>query len=185
MRAHLFGFAPGLFLLTLVVAAYGQFLPLYFAGGDTLALIWSSRLESPLDALSLFSEPLLSGTSFPFDTGRFFRPVATLSYGLTYALVGLNPLAFHLTDLALHAGVCVGALMLLRRLGMEAWASAFAIGIFALHPLMVAVVPDIARRHDPLAALLVLTACLSASRALCASQTERRSTGTSPGQSSP
>jgi hypothetical protein len=100
----------------------------------------------------LLTTPLLTGTVFPDRVARFYRPVSSLSYALDYGLFGMNAFAFHLTDLVVHA---VGTLLLVSlvcRTGAPAWAGGVGAATFALHPVMVSVVPSLPRRHDSLAA---------------------------------
>ena len=50
------------------------------------------------------------------STSGFFRPVPTLMNGLTVAVFGKSPLAFHLGNVLLHLGTCL--------LGLALWPSA-------------------------------------------------------------
>jgi hypothetical protein len=78
--------------------------------------------------------------------------VSSLSYALDYALFGMDPFAFHLTDLLVHAGVTLLVFWVVRLVGAPAWAAGIGAAMFALHPVMVSVVPSLPRRHDSLAA---------------------------------
>ncbi|MDE2313706.1 MAG: tetratricopeptide repeat protein, partial [Elusimicrobia bacterium] len=101
--------------------------------------------------------------------GGCYQPLAWLSYALDYSIWGLNPLGFHLTNLALHA---IGAVLfyfaaarLLRAGAPEAgadrvsWAAAFAALFFAVHPLRAESVAWITERRDVLSGVFYL-ACL-------------------------
>jgi hypothetical protein len=146
----------GLVLVGLVLATYWQFVGEYFHGGDTWPHIWTSRVQSPADVWRLLSTPLLTGTIFPDVVARFYRPVSSLSYALDYALFGMDPLAFHLTDLVVHVGVTLELCWLVTLVGARVWAAGAGAATFALHPVMVSVVPSLPRRHDSLAAAGVL-----------------------------
>jgi hypothetical protein len=139
-------------LVVLVVGTYWQFVGEYFHGGDTWPHIWTSRVQSPADIWRLLSTPLLTGTIFPEVVAHFYRPVSSLSYAVDYAVFGMDPLAFHLTDLVIHASVVLLLMWVVTRVGAPVWAAGLGAATFALHPVMVSVVPSLPRRHDSLAA---------------------------------
>jgi hypothetical protein len=124
----------------------------YFHGGDTWPHIWTSRVEGPGDVVRLLTTPLLTGTVFPDTVAHFYRPVSNLSYALDYALFGMDPFAFHATDLLVHAIGTLALFWLVMLVGAPTWAAALGAATFALHPVMVSVVPSLPRRHDSLAA---------------------------------
>ena len=142
----------GLLLTALVLATYWQFVGEYFHGGDTWPHIWTSRVQGPGDVVRILTTPLLTGTIFPDVVARFYRPVSSLSYALDYALFGMDPLAFHLTDLLVHALVTLALCRVVTLVGAPVWAAGVGAATFALHPVMVSVVPSLPRRHDSLAA---------------------------------
>lgn len=76
----------------------------------------------------------------------FYRPVAALSYTLSYALGGYDGAAYRGSDLALHGAVAVLVYALFRALaGGRGWAL-FATAFFLAHPVGEEVVPFLARR---------------------------------------
>ncbi len=136
---------------------YRDTLGYWFTGTDTLTLIQTSRVGSLRDVVRLLSDPMMSGTSL-VSQARFYRPVSSLSYGADYALWGLNPLGYHITDLALHAVVSVLVFPVVRALVHDgglapAWLGA---ALFTVHPALFETVPAISRRHDVLAAVFML-----------------------------
>ncbi|MGC8602423.1 MAG: hypothetical protein ACP5VS_01900 [Desulfomonilaceae bacterium] len=138
------------------VFAYHSILGYFFTGTDTITLIETSRIHSFRDIIKLFAEPLMTGSRF-VDIARFFRPIASLSYALDYAVWHLNPFGFQLTNLLLNAvvGCLVVCSMYLLSDGdlLFAWLSGL---IFVLHPILVDSVPATDRRHDIIAALFLL-----------------------------
>ena len=152
-------YAPPLALAVVVSAAYLQLAGEYFQGNDTWAHIWTS-----FDVPRVLTQPIMAGTSFPETWALFYRPVSSLSYALDYAVAGLNPTAFHLTDLLLHLLATFGLYGLIVLFGVRPWAAAVGAATFALHPIMASVVPDIPRRHDPLAMACLLAALLLVAR---------------------
>ncbi len=128
----------------------------FFTATDTLTLIDANRIQSFEDARRIVTQPLMSGTDF-VDVASFYRPVTSLSYGFDYSIWGLDPLGYHLTDLVLHAAVCLLVFGLAWILSGGRWAVAWLSSfIFAAHPILVEIVPATARRHDVIATLFVL-----------------------------
>jgi hypothetical protein len=120
----------------------------------------------------------MHGTNFVRLTGLFYRPVASLSYAIDYAIWGLDPFGYHLTDLLAHAAAAAIVVWLVAEAIDDRLTAAIAGWIFALHPLSVEVVPTPARRHDVLATVFALGAlCLfvRATRTLPSEAGERTS----------
>ena len=80
-------------------------------------------------------------------------PLVRLSWLLDARLHGLDPRAFHTTDLLLHALAAALLFLALARMTRSPWPSAFAAAVFAVHPLHVEAVAWAAGRRDPLAAV--------------------------------
>jgi tetratricopeptide (TPR) repeat protein len=83
--------------------------------------------------------------------GANWFPVTRLSWMLDAQLFGLAPAAFHATSLALHLAAAALLFLALTRLTGAPWPSAFAAGVFALHPLHVESVAWVSARKDVLA----------------------------------
>jgi hypothetical protein len=131
-----------------------------FTTGDILGLIRSSIIDHVSDLGRIFSEPL-SGSVTDLVPFHFYRPVSTLSYSFDYAVWGLDPFGYHLTDVMLHAavGACV-ALCARRVFGFSALVSMVLAALFVIHPLHVHTIPGMARRQDVLATLWLLVSLL-------------------------
>ncbi|MBI4061313.1 MAG: hypothetical protein HY403_07765 [Elusimicrobia bacterium] len=100
--------------------------------------------------------------------GSVWQPLAWLSYGLDFALWGLDARGYHLTNVLLHsAAAALAALVALEVLGraqagLDAAAPAlFAALVFAVHPLRVESVSWVAERRDVLSGALILAALLA------------------------
>ena len=161
--------------------AHVEVLGYWFTGTDTLTLIETSRARSLGEAAALFVRPLMAGSAFA-ESALFYRPIASLSYAVDYAVWGTTPFGYHLTDLLLHAGATLLVFLLVRevaggaprfpavrsRRAPAARGTSFfpvAVGgvaalLFGLHPLTVEVVPTPARRQDVLATAFVLLSLL-------------------------
>jgi tetratricopeptide (TPR) repeat protein len=97
-------------------------------------------------------------TSFEFGN---WHPLTWVGHLATAQLFGLNPAGFHLTSLLFHAAAAaVLFLFLARSTGLRA-PSAFAAGLFALHPLRVESVAWAAELKDPLSGFFFLLALLA------------------------
>ncbi len=91
----------------------------------------------------------------------FYRPIGEMIFALDYAIWGLRPVGYHLTNLLLHLLCTVLVWRLARRLfEMEGWAIVVAI-VFALHPIHNEAVAWISGRFDLLAAVCALASTLA------------------------
>lgn len=96
--------------------------------------------------------------------GSVWQPLAWLSYGLDYAVWGLEPFGFHLTSLLFHAvSAALVALLAFEFAGDTedrdtAAGALFAALVFAVHPLRVESVSWAAERRDVLSGLLTIAA---------------------------
>ena len=136
-------------LFVLVMVAYG---PLWRAG-----FIWD-------DNSMLTANPLIGARDglyqFWFTRNAFdYWPVTSTSLWLEWRLWGMNPLGYHLTNLALHLGGVMLFWSVLRRLRVPgAWLAAL---LFAVHPINVESVTWIAERKNLLALLFYLLSMLA------------------------
>ena len=129
-------------------------------GWDTYATILASRIESGADLAGTFTELMMDGK---LETGDFYRPVGNLSIAVDYALWGLEPFGYQLTHLLLFGACAAGIFAVARKLlepGGGWLAPLVGAAFFVLHPLVLSVLPIVARRTELLAALFVLSALL-------------------------
>jgi tetratricopeptide (TPR) repeat protein len=82
-----------------------------------------------------------------------WHPVTTLSHLCDCQLFGLDAREHHRTNVLLHAAASVILFLVLLNLTQQSWASAFAVALFAVHPLRVESVAWIAERKDVLSGL--------------------------------
>ncbi len=97
---------------------------------------------------------------FDFSSGSIctLRPLRSITHALEYEVFGLQPWGYHLTNVVLHGLVVFTGGLLVRRLfGHAALALATAL-LFAVHPLGVEAVANIAGRRDVMACLCALLA---------------------------
>lgn len=94
---------------------------------------------------------------------NYYRPLMHVAYSMTYAVVGAEPVGYHLVNVALHAVTSVLIFLLLLELargrGLEGrralYGAAFAASVFAVHPIHTEAVTWVAGVPDVLAGLFV------------------------------
>jgi tetratricopeptide (TPR) repeat protein len=82
-----------------------------------------------------------------------WHPLTWLSLQLDYQLTGLEPWAFHLSNVLLHVANTVILFAVFYRMTGALWRSALAAAMFAWHPLHVESVAWVAERKDVLSSL--------------------------------
>ena len=116
------------------------------------ARIHSLRHPSGLLAMSYWKDDVRD---------RIYRPITTASFALDWAAGGGSPLAFHVTNVALHLVVCMLVFALARRVLGDGAAALVAALWFAVHPIHVEVVANVVGRSELLAAAGYLGAVLA------------------------
>lgn len=139
----------------------------FFTGTDTLTLIETSQIRSFSDFVGFFTQPLMAHSEF-VEIGKFFRPVATLTYSLDYWIWELDPFGFHLTNLLLNLLAACLLVLLMYELSRGNLLFSWLTGlIFAVHPILVESVPAIDRRHDVLLAVFFLLSFYFFLKSMC------------------
>ena len=124
---------------------------------DDLYVTGNPSLRAPLDLAAV-------ERAFARSYDANWIPLTTLSWHLDYAWHGLDPAAFHATNLALHALSTLLLLLALHALTGALAPSAFAAGVFALHPLHVESVAWVVERKSVLAGVFFHAALLAYAR---------------------
>jgi hypothetical protein len=138
--------------------AYRGVLALEILGWDSYPVIAASRIASASDLADTLREELMDGR---YPGGRFYRPLTNLSLALDFALFGLAPRGYQLTNLLVLAAATAALYALARRLlgpGPGVW---IATAVFALHPLQLEWLPAAARRAEMLATLFTTAAVIA------------------------
>lgn len=149
--------------LALALFAWGTVFDLGLFGWDTYPLIDAGRFSSWSELSHALSCELMDGR---FPGGHYWRPLVHLSFGIDYALWGLDPFGYHLTDfLLLVMGttlvVMLARLLLGEQRGGWAW---FAGLVYVLHPVHFEVLASPPRRADAMALGFTLLALVLALR---------------------
>jgi len=150
--------AVALALIAATFAVYGR-----VAGHDFVDLD---------DRIVIVENPLVLAGATPSSLLRAFRepaeanwvPFTWISLQLGYALHGLAPAGFLLTNVALHALASALLFFALLRLSAALWASAFVAAVFALHPLHVESVAWAASRKDVLSGVFCMLTLMAWAR---------------------
>ncbi len=91
----------------------------------------------------------------------YYRPVAIVSFMLDTARGGLNPRAYRVTNVVLHAAATCLLFALAMTWGAPPWAGLAAALVFAVHPVNVQAVAWIAGRNDLLVAVFGLISLMT------------------------
>jgi tetratricopeptide (TPR) repeat protein len=145
-------------LIAATFAVYGRVAGHAFVDLDDRIVIVENPLvldgATPASLLRAFLEPAEAN----------WVPLTWISLQLGYALHGLAPAGFLLTNVALHALASVLLFFALLRLTGALWASAFVAAVFALHPLHVESVAWAASRKDVLSGVFFMLTLLAWAR---------------------
>lgn len=134
-----------------------------FAFDDTPELVANEYVHSLARLPALLTSTTFAG--YGWETG-LWRPLPQATYALEHALCGLTPWPYHLVNVLLHALVTLLVLGVAREWGLSARAAGVAAILFAIHPLHVEVVANVAGRKDSLAAVFVLATLVAHARAV-------------------
>ena len=82
-----------------------------------------------------------------FNSHKSYRPLTVLTFRLNYALSGLDPAAFHITNVLLHAVTCVLFFLLANKYFHDVRASFVAALVFAVHSVHTEAVCSTVHHH--------------------------------------
>jgi tetratricopeptide (TPR) repeat protein len=99
--------------------------------------------------------------SFDLKDGAYWQPLTWLSLMLDNEFFRLNPVGYHLENLAIHITNALLLFTLLRRMTDRIWSAAFVAALFALHPLNVESVAWAVERKNVLSSLFWMLALLA------------------------
>jgi tetratricopeptide (TPR) repeat protein len=134
-----------------------------FALDDSLEIVRNEHVRSLGNVPAMFTSSAWAGSG---EEQPIYRPLTSLTYAVNFALGGLEAWGYHLANLLLHAVASVLVLALARRIGLGPIASTASAVVFAVHPVHVEVVANIAGRKDALATIFAILAVLGHDAAL-------------------
>jgi tetratricopeptide (TPR) repeat protein len=142
---------PGAVLVLLVIIAYIPSLHGQFIWDDDFHVVKSTALRSLSGLWRIWFVP---------GATQQYYPLTHSSFWIDYHLWGLNPFAYHVENVLLHAINAVLVWQLLRRLNVTgAWLGA---ALFALHPVCVESVAWISERKNTLSGFFFLLSLFAA-----------------------
>lgn len=134
-----------------------------FAFDDVYEVVRNDDVRSLANVPRMFARGAWDGAG---ERNPIYRPLTSVTYAANAALGGPSPLGFHLANVLFHALVSLLVLALALRLGLPLGAAALGAALFAVHPVHVEVVANVAGRKDALAAAFVILAVLGHRAAL-------------------
>ena len=146
-----------LFLVLTIIAVYGQVKDFEFINFDDPIYVTENRYVQQGLTVETF---IWSFTDATRKT-NYWAPLTWLSILLDYELYGMNPGAFHLTNVFFHILNTLLLFIVLNRYTAAIWKSAFVAALFALHPLHVESVAWVTERKDVLSTFFWLLTLLS------------------------
>ena len=102
----------------------------------------------------------------PDERPPYYRPLNRAAYLVDHAVFGMDPRGFHAVGLALHALASALLTLLALRLLGDAWASALAGLVLAVHPIACEAVSFVTARNNLFALAFSLAAWLAFARAV-------------------
>lgn len=132
-------------------------LDLALFGWDSYPLILAGRVRDAGELFGTFGEELMDGV---YPLGHFYRPLTHLAFGFDHARAGLEPRAYHASDLfVLTAGAFALFLVARRLLGSASrWVPLAAALAYLVHPVQFEILPVPARRAEGMSVLFSLLA---------------------------
>ena len=141
------GWLPALFLAAAIVAAYQPAWHAGFIWDDDYHLTQNPCVIGPLGFKAIWT-----------SSAAVYYPLVLTSFRAQHALWGLNPLPYHLVNIALHAACAILLWRVLRNLKVRgAW---FGAALWALHPVQVESVAWITELKNTQSCLFYLLAIL-------------------------
>jgi len=148
---------PVALLVFVCIVVYLNSLPNGFVFDDYAVIIENKYLKLPGINFASF----LNHSYFNIAGGEAsYRPLATLSYYLIYAIAGLNPFFYHLLSVILHIVNVVLVYRLFNLILKHRFTALIAGLLFACHPALTEAVDCISYNEDLLAAVFFLLAFL-------------------------
>ena len=128
-------------------------------GHDSYPIILTSRIESFGDFIGTFTEELMDGRY----SGDYYRPLLNLTFAVDYAISGLEPMGYQLTNVLLFGAAAVAMFFLAGRLcgGAAVYGPLLALLMLLLHESQFEVLPVSPRRPELLCALFAFLSLYS------------------------
>lgn len=136
-----------LFLILLTLLVWSPALQNGFAWDDRSLIVENQALVAPNAVEQALVSDFWSNSEAP---SGYWRPLITLTYIAERALWGVEPLAYHVTNLVAHLLVVLLLAAWVRPLGRDAL---WGVALFAIHPALAETVAWVSGRTDSIALL--------------------------------
>lgn len=152
-----------LIVLVAAVVVYASTVSHGFVFDDGVAIIRNFSIRSLASIPDIFSQTEWSAGG---RENHLYRPLTTTTYALNYAISGLSPWSYHLTNVLLHGLISVLVLLLGLRWRLPTAAAGIAALMFAVHPIHVEAVANVVGRKELLVGFFLISMALLHSRAV-------------------
>jgi tetratricopeptide (TPR) repeat protein len=153
-RRHL----PALAVAIAVVATYSNGLGNGFVWDDQKIVVENAENLDPAGLGRVLTSPDVVLKSQP---APYYRPLTRATFVLDRLAWGLDPLPYHLENLALHLLAALALLALARRVAPDPGAALLAALLFAVHPVNAESVDFVVARNNAMVALFMILACIA------------------------
>lgn len=153
-RRHL----PAVAVAVAVLATYANGLGNGFVWDDKKIVVENAENRDPasLGRVLTSADVVLKSQPAPY-----YRPLTRATFVLDRLAWGLDPLPYHLENLALHLAAALALLALARRVAPDPGAALLAALLFAVHPVNAESVDFVVARNNALVALFMVLACIA------------------------
>lgn len=142
-------------LLALISLAYVNSLPGAFHYDDSHSIVENRSIRTLSRIPAFFAD---SGTFSAEPTMAMYRPLVQTTYAANYAVGGLRPWGYHLTNLAIHLLVVALVSLTAARLAANVNLGWWVALLWGVHPVHTQIVNYVSSRSESLAAAAVMGA---------------------------
>ena len=142
-----------LIIILISILLYLNTLPNTFVYDDAYVITENYFIKSLGNLPKLFTKDYL-----PFSGELSYRPIVTLTYFIDYAIWGLNPLGYHLTNVILHTINVFLFYTFIKSISQNLTISSLSALLFLSHPLLTETVNAVCYREDILVSIFFLLA---------------------------
>lgn len=150
-------YIPHAFLIVFTFLVFAFSLGNGFVYDDHVFVINNDHIKNPADLLSFFVDKAAYSGERDFF---IYRPLAALSYAADFALWGLRPFGYHLSNIVWHICNVLLVFFLCQKLLPFRPYALLAAFLFAVHPVQVETVSWIAQRSNLLCLFFILATVL-------------------------
>jgi len=136
-----------------------------FVHDDVAAIVTNKDVLGKSNLLNLLHNDFWGMDIKDRRSHKSYRPLTVLTFRLTHAIFGLNPVPFHVGNLVLHIGITLLTHHVARSyLNVPSGAALVAALLFAVHPVHTEAVTGVVGRADLLSTLFLLLTFIVAQR---------------------